>query len=73
MTTSYLESIRKQIEVKESHCLKPRVIYMDRRCLDAVIEEVVPFCSETGGLASGWQLYGLRVRVHGDFSEPVVF
>jgi len=68
-----LKSIRDQIMAKRSQLLNPTKIYMDTRTAALLCDELKAVCREHGGLRSGWQIDGLRVKVHDDFPEPIVF
>lgn len=67
-----LSDIRQQIMTMRSRLIEPKKIYMDRKTTDLLVDEMHAICRYEGALKSGWQIYGLRVKVHDDFPNPIV-
>jgi hypothetical protein len=68
-----MKTIRDQINQLRSTSREPTKIYMDGKTAAVLCDEMHAVCRFQGALASGWQIMGLRVKVHEDFPSPVVY
>lgn len=51
---------------------KPTKVYMSLAHAAVLCDDMHVVCRCVGGLRSGFQIYGLRVKVHDDFDLPEV-